>query len=204
MEERTQGKGQRAASLESAETRQLLRRHIQGDSSAFPQMIQHYQAQVYSYLVRCGIEGNTRDDLFQEIFLRVHLASAQYEPERPFEPWLFTIVANTVRSHFRKERVRELLNPGEWGRERPDNTTAEHMTEAKETSVWLETQLSLLPLAQREAVVICCLENVSQQDAAKILEQPLSTLKTNLHRGRAALARALADRKLQANKEAAE
>lgn len=190
------------------DTRQLLVRHLKGDALAFPELITRYQAQVYSYLIRCGIDGTSRDDLFQEIFLKVHLAAAQYQPERPFEPWLFTIVANTARSFFRKARVRELITPQdrphEWEDKHVDTTTSEHLAQAKETTLWLEGRLKTLPFAQREVVVLCCFKNLSQKDVAAILNIPLSTVKTHLHRGRAALAKALVRRLAQCKKEVAE
>jgi RNA polymerase sigma-70 factor, ECF subfamily len=186
------------------DTRRLLAAHLNGDAQAFPVIMERYQAQVYSYLVRCGIDGASRDDLFQEIFLKVHLAAHSYEPERAFEPWLFTIVANTARSFFRKERVRELIGPYEWENKNVNTTTGEHLAQAKETTLWLESRLKTLPLAQREVVVMCCFKSLSQQDVASILNIPLSTVKTHLHRGRAALAKALARRHAQCKKEVAE
>ena len=54
-----------------------------------------------AYLVRAGVAEADRDDLFQAVFLRVHKAAGSYQPSRPLAPWLFTIVANVVRNHFR-------------------------------------------------------------------------------------------------------
>ena len=178
-------------------------RHLQGDPHAFSELIERYQAQVYSYLIRCGINVASRDDMFQEIFLRVHTSAKQYQPERPFEPWLFTIVANTTRSFFRKQRVRALIGAAGDNDESINHTTAEHLAQAKETTLWLEDRLRTLPLAQREVLALCCFKSLSQTDVAAVLGIPLSTVKTHLHRGRAALAKALAQRQLQSKKEAA-
>src|SRR5205085_6907941 len=92
-----------AQALSEAE---LLPRHCRGDGDAFPALLQAFRAPVYGYLVRCGVAEGTRDDLFQEIFLKVHQGAGHYSPGRPLKPWLFTIVANCVRDHFRRRQSR--------------------------------------------------------------------------------------------------
>ncbi len=198
------GKG-KTELLPSGSPQHLLGRHLKGDREAFGELIERYQAQVYSYLIRCGVDAASRDDLFQESFFKVHAAAGQYQSERPFEPWFFTIVANTVRSHFRKERVRdlELVVDNSSDCCAPESFCGEHLAQARETSRWLEERLQSLPLAQREVVLMCCFKNLSQQDVASILDLPLNTVKTLLHRGRAALAKALARRHSQLCRETA-
>lgn len=183
----------------------LLVRHREGDGEAFSLLIERYQAQVYSYLMRSGIDGSRRDDLFQEVFLKLHAAAGQYEVERPFEPWFYTIVANTVRTFFRKEKVRDLELIVDNAADAPDLSLlpSDELTEARETSCWLEGRLSSLPPVQREVVVLCCIKSLSQQDVATILNIPLGTVKTLLFRGRAVLAKALARRQLQFRRETA-
>ena len=93
--------------------RTWLTRHCRGDESAFPALMQAYRRAVYSYLVRAGVAEADRDDLFQSVFLKVHAAAASYDPTRPLAPWLFTIVANTVRNHFREQRASNALGPSD-------------------------------------------------------------------------------------------
>ena len=66
----------------------LLPRHRQGDQYAFPELLECYRSPVYGYLVRCGIGASARDDLFQEIFAKIHRAAASYQSDRPLKPWL--------------------------------------------------------------------------------------------------------------------
>jgi len=81
----------------SDDERRLLLLHRDGDPGAFVRLVAKYRRPVFSYLVRCGVPVADRDDLFQEVFLRVHAAAAQYQDHRPLHPWLFTVVANAVR-----------------------------------------------------------------------------------------------------------
>lgn len=184
------------------EERTWLTRHCRGDASAFPALLAAYRRPVYSYLVRNGVAEADRDDLFQSIFLKIHAAAQSYDPARPLAPWLFTIVANTVRNHYRAQAVPQAVplaavsdaesrDPSDL----PDpNPGPEHIAEARETVAWLEEALLALPPVQREVLLLVAVAGLRQQDVAHSLNLPLNTVKTHLRRARLALADGLADR----------
>ncbi len=173
--------------------RRLIDRVRQGEPKAFAELVARYRTRVYGYLTRCGLDASTRDDVFQEVFLKVHRALESFHSERSFRPWLFTIVANTVRSHYRKHRVRELVY--ETDTAATDTTaSASQIFEAHETAEWLATAITQLPFSQREVIALVCVEQMAQADAAVVLDVPLNTVKTNLRRARLTLAKHLASR----------
>ncbi len=179
----------------TADERELLLRHRQGEDGAFAELVARYRAPVYGYLVRCGVEPAARDDLFQEIFLKIHHAAWSYAPERSLHPWLFTIVANAVRSHARKRRVRRLVFPiGDASERESPLPDGQQLLEAQETAHWLDRALERLPQVQREVVLLCCVENLPQAEVAHMLSLRVNTVKTHLRRARLALARALGHR----------
>ena len=171
-----------------ADERELLLRHRLGDSEAFAGLVAGYRRPVYSYLVRCSIAETDRDDLFQDIFIKIHRSAAQYQDDRPLHPWLFTIVANTVRTYHRKKKVREMVFAEASERE-PHAATpdGERQAMAKQTAAWLEQEIQKLPLAQREVLILTCIENLPQKEVAEVLGLPINTVKTNLRRARLAL-----------------
>ena len=181
------------------EERQLLIRHRSGEEGAFAEFMARYRAPVYGYLVRCGIDASTRDDLFQDIFLKIHSAASSYQADRPLHPWVFTIVANTVRSHFRKVRVREIVFPDRLEEVADEAPDGQQMVEAREVADWLDRSLRGLPRGQREVLILFCVENLSQKEIAEALDLPINTVKTYVRRGRMALAQALVRR--NANRE---
>ena len=75
--------------MDPPDERELLLRHRDGDSSAFPKLVARYRAPVYSYLVRCGVRESDRDDVFQDIFIKIHRAAAQFQSERPLQSLAF-------------------------------------------------------------------------------------------------------------------
>jgi len=155
-----------------------------------------YRRPVYSYLVRSGVAEADRDDVFQGIFLKIHAAAGSYDPARPLSPWLFTIVANSVRNHFRDRPL--AANPMQPDDDPPDppdpNPGPEHIASARQTLAWLEGALSDLPPAQREVLLMVAIVGLRQQDVAQALDLPLNTVKTHLRRARLALAARLAER----------
>jgi RNA polymerase sigma factor (sigma-70 family) len=176
--------------------RDALRRHCDGDPEAFAALVAEYRRPVYSYLLRCGVVTEDRDDLFQVIFLKIHRSAGQYQPERPAHPWIFTIVANEVRTYWRRRKVRALVfspsDPHEPADPAPDG---ERLVDARETVAWLESEIRELPLAQREVLILASLEGRPLAEVAEVLAIPLNTVKTHLRRARLSLCERLARRR---------
>ena len=184
-----------------SDERELLLRHRDGDPSAFPRLVARYRAPVYSYLVRCGVRESDRDDVFQDIFIKVHRAAAQFQSERLLHPWLFTIVANTVRTHHRKQRVKELVFMEPRREVQDPAPDGERVAVARQTATWLEEEIRRLPFMQREVLVLACIENLAHKEIAAALELPINTVKTHLRRARLALVRKLARRNASMQRE---
>lgn len=181
------------------EERTWLPRHVRGDAGAFEALLQAYRRPVFSYLVRIGVAAAERDDLFQSIFLKIHLAAASYQSTRPLRPWLFTIVANTVRNHFRDARSRSAEVPSEHAAEVGDPVPGpDRIAEARQLVSWLEEAISRLPQAQREVLLLVAVADLAQQQVAEALSMPLNTVKTHLRRARLGLAEALSRREARA------
>jgi RNA polymerase sigma-70 factor (ECF subfamily) len=95
------------------------------------------------------------------------------------------VVANAVRTYFRKQKRRLFFfagpPPEDVKDEAPDG---EAIASARETTDWLERAIQALPLSQREVLVLATLENVPLNDIASILGLPVNTVKTQLRRAR--------------------
>lgn len=177
------------------EERTWLPRHCRGDRDAFQALLTAYRRPIYTYLVSTGVAAADRDDIFQSIFLKVHRAARTYQPSRPLRPWLFTIAANTVRTHFRDRRGAGPLSTDDLSDEPVDpNPGPERIVAGRETVAWLEGAIAALPPAQRHVLVLVSVVGLRQRDVAEALELPLNTVKTHLRRARLGLAEAMASR----------
>lgn len=201
--------------------RALLSRHQRGERDAFPQLVHAWRARVYGYLTRCGVPASDRDDLFQDVFLRVHRAVHTSPPaggsgvtgdsgedvalpaSGTLVPWLMTITVNVVRSHFRKVGVRSVVVLDEdAGHDVASSVRGpEGELAARQTTQWIERAVLALPLEQREALVLCAIEGMEISEAAQALGAPLDTVKTRLRRARLALADARARQGLVEQRE---
>jgi len=181
---------QASAPVVDLEERGWLPRHCRGDEAAFPALMQAYRRPVYSYLLRCGVAAADRDDVFQSIFLKIHAGAATYDPARPLAPWIFTIVANSLRNHFRSNAAPAAeLDPDDLADPQPG---PEQIARAREDIARLEAALKSLPLAQREVLVMVAILGRPQREVAEALGLPLNTVKTQLRRARLALVKAMA------------
>lgn len=170
----------------------LLSRHCQGDGKAFPELIARFGSLVYTVVGRYGLSAEERDDVFQEVFVRVHRAAASYQPDKPLKPWLLTIAVNTARSYLSRSRSREFSDAGGSAlRLVSSQPSSQELVEASRTLRWLAGQLDALPVEQREVILLCCVHHLGMQQAAEVLGIPVGTVKTHLRKGRLSLAAAL-------------
>lgn len=177
----------------------MLARHITGDVSAFPELIQRFGPSVLGYFSRSGLGRAAAEDLFQEAFARVHVHSKSYDSRRPFRAWLFAIAHNLLCSHLRRQRIRTLFGLRRRQQEAapveeaaaPSSSSPEIEAAAREQVEIVQKALRNLPQSQREALLLTVVEGLSQEDAAQILGVPVPTLKTWVRRARIQLAAAL-------------
>src|SRR5258706_3014946 len=89
---------------------QLLESYRFGDKTSFSQLVERYQRELFHFLVRFLGDRAAAEDVFQETFLQVHQSAEQFDLQRRFRPWLFTIAANKARDLMRSQ-ARRPTNP---------------------------------------------------------------------------------------------
>ena len=165
------------------EERHWLAAHLRGDQQAFAKLMQAYRKPVYSLLMRQGLEPQYCDDLFQEIFIKIHRSAHQYQARRPLSPWIFTIAINTLRNHFRSQ-PQSTASAQALEAVCDEQPGPEQVAELDETLDWLEQAVVQLPRAQAEALTLSVVKGMKLQDICQVLNIPLNTLKTHLRRAR--------------------
>ncbi len=136
------------------------------------------------YGVSCDLEE--AEDAVQEAFVRALARPAAFRRLDNHEAWLRTVALNQLRSRWRRLKRQRLL------RDRLAET-AGHEPELSPDHVALVTALQALPAAQREAIALHHLGDLSVAEVAATLGVPTGTVKARLSRGRSALAGLLAD-----------
>jgi RNA polymerase sigma-70 factor (ECF subfamily) len=162
-----------------------------------PELLDHlielYQHRLLRYLLFLTGKREVAEDLFQETWMRVLLRGAQYNGKARFDTWLFTIARNLVIDLSRKRTMASLDEMSEGGEdERPFEiaTSApsplEQFQSREDCAEVGEVLLKLEP-AYREVLVLRFYEELSLEEIATVTKAPLSTVKSRLYRGLAAL-----------------
>lgn len=69
----------------------LMARYAAGDVDAFDELFRRYEPRAYAFFFQRTSSPQRAEDLYQELFLRIHRARDRYDPERTFTPWFFQI-----------------------------------------------------------------------------------------------------------------
>ena len=184
-----------AARIPGQDEAALVARVRAGDRAAFGVLAERY-AGVARRVARAVLgDPDDADDAAQDGLLSALVKLDQYDPRRPFGPWLLRIVANAATDRRRRRKVRrvEQLDPAlVAGGARPDATT-----ERRALSARLRAALAELSHRRRMAVVLFDVEGYSHAEIAGILGIPEGTVRSEVFHARRRLRVLLADWKEQ-------
>ncbi len=163
------------------------------DPLLLDQLIVEYQHRLLRYLLYLTGNRELAEDLFQETWMRVLLRGAQFNGNSRFDTWLFTIARNLVIDFRRRRTMASLEEMSEKTEdERPfevpstDPTPFDSYMTRQNGALVAEALLSLEPL-HREVLVLRFHEELALDQIAAVTGAPLSTVKSRLYRGLAAL-----------------
>ena len=155
-----------------------------GDLGAFSQLVRSYQGDVWRLAFQLVRDRSAADDVAQDALVRAFRFLPRYRGESKFSTWLFSITRNCALDELRRvERRRRLA-----GELRPD------VARPGDHGVRIEVAEALgdLPIDLREPVVLIDMFGTSYAEVADMLDVPLGTVKSRVHRARELLAVALA------------
>jgi RNA polymerase sigma-70 factor (ECF subfamily) len=184
-----------AARLEEvhAENLAIARGLKRNDPEVLDHLIEIYQHRLLRYLIFLTGRREVAEDLFQETWMRVLLRGAQYNGKARFDTWLFTIARNLVIDLSRKRQMASLDEMSEGGEdERPfevvlDGPSPLEQFATREDRAEVAEVLLRLEPNYREVLTLRFHEELSLDEIATITRAPLSTVKSRLYRGLAAL-----------------
>jgi len=169
--------------------RELVRRTLAGDSSAFGELVESHAAVVHRVAARV-VGLDEADDVAQDAFLRAFHRLDRFRGESPFRAWLLRIVHNTALNAVNKKRA-EPVGDGEDLYEHVDDKQAgrhpARELEENERRRRLEYKLTQLRSEHRVVLVLRDVEGLAYEEIADVTESPLGSVKGRLHRARGEL-----------------
>jgi len=180
------------------------------DPGLLDELIVRYQHRLLRYLLYLTGNREMAEDLFQEVWMRVVVRGGQFNGRARFDTWLFTIARNLVIDQRRKRTMQSLDEMFEGGGEddRPmsfeiaggEPTPFDRLANLEDRQR-IAAALMELDTIHREVLVLRFHEELSLEEIATVTRSPLSTVKSRLYRGMAAMKPKL-ERSLQRAEEA--
>lgn len=174
----------------SADDRRLIAECLGGDPRPFGELVRRYQDRLYNTVYR--LVGNPDDahDVVQDAFLHAYQALAGFKGDSQFFTWLYRIAVNTAVSLRRKHRVAistdaapgdggalEAIDPSDYGR-------PGYALEQAEQERRVQQALSRLSVEHRTVLILKDMEGQKYEVMAEVLQVPIGTIRSRLHRAR--------------------
>lgn len=171
----------------------------EGNRGAFAELVEQYKNKIFHLAYRMLGNRQEAEDVVQDTFLRVYEHLASYDRSRKFSTWLYRIATNQCIDRLRRRRsVYSLdadLAEGEgmdgYSVLRTDEPGPEESLMLTERQRMVFEAVASLPDKYKAAVALRYYQDLSMQEISDILQIPVSTVKTRIHRGREYLRRRL-------------
>ncbi|HEY0754820.1 MAG TPA: RNA polymerase sigma factor [Ktedonobacteraceae bacterium] len=166
----------------------------------FGQLVMLYEARLYAFMVRQTGHAQEAEDIVQEALMQAYFALARYTPQQrsaiALRPWLYKIMLNVFYGRLRKGQLFAVaLDLSEDGPhltiEEDLNLRPEVILEKREAQRELEALLNQLPERYRIVLNLYYFADLGYQEIADLLNVPLGSIKSLLHRGIQRLRKAL-------------
>ena len=158
-----------------------------GDNRAFEQIVVRYEQPIYHLCVRYVGEGADAEDAAQDAFVKAFMHREKFDVNRPLLPWLMTIARRLCIDRLRRQKRANIVPAVDTDTMQSDERDADERIHEKKMLEILASSLEALPEGQRETVVLYHVDGLAYKEIAGVLDVPVGTVMTWLHRGRAKL-----------------
>jgi RNA polymerase sigma-70 factor (ECF subfamily) len=178
---------------------------LQGHERAYRDLMRRYERPVFSLVYRMVRDREQAEDLSQEAFVKAFNALDRYKPEFKFSSWMFKIANNVAIDFLRKRQLDTLAIEGDRKAttvQQAEDTALQiadkseiplEEMEARELGGAIEEAIGRLRPEYRACILLRHVEDKPYEEIAQILDLPLGTVKTYIHRARAELKDALGE-----------
>lgn len=179
--------------------REKIKQVKKGDQNAFEDVVVFYQDRIYRHCCRMLGNAHEAEDIAQEAFIRAYVNIHSYDHNRKFSTWLYRIATNLAIDRLRKRKPDYHLDAEIRGTDGLDmysqlaakERLPDDEVQSLELQSYIQKQITGLPKIYRTIIMLRYLEEFSLKEISEIMDMPLGTVKTRIHRGREALRRKL-------------
>lgn len=179
--------------------KQKIKQVKKGDHEAFEEVVTFYQNKVYQICYRMLGNAQEAEDIAQEAFIRAFVNIDSYDEEKKFSTWLYRIATNLTIDRLRKKKPDYYLDAEVKGTEgltmysqlAAEQALPEEEVESLELQSYIQKEIMALPPKYRSVIALRYLDEMPLSEISDILNIPIGTVKTRIHRGREALRKRL-------------
>ena len=172
-----------------------IKQVIKGDQDAFAEIVEIYSNSIYQLGYRMLGNRHEAEDIAQEAFIRAYVNIKSFNQDLKFSTWLFRIATNLCIDRIRKKKPDYYLDAEVSGTDgltmysqlASNSPIPEQELESLELQESVQKEILKLPEKYRSVIVLKYIEELSLNEISEILDLPLGTVKTRIHRGREAL-----------------
>ena len=175
-----------AGAGDQRDDRQLLAAHLAGDPDAFTTLVRRHRDRLWAVALRTVRDPEEAADALQDALLSAFRNAAAYRGEAAVTTWLHRVVVNACLDRLRRRAARAAVPLGD-----TDVPLGRDDHAALEARLDVHAALARLPEAQRVAIVLVDMQDLSVAEAAAVLGVAEGTVKSRCSRGRLALAQIL-------------
>ncbi|MFM7131997.1 MAG: RNA polymerase sigma factor [bacterium] len=177
-----------------------VERFLAGEASAFDQLVRRTQGRLYSSIVKIVGSREEALDVLQETYIKIFRNMSRFQRGAAFSTWAYRIAVNQSISHRRKRRLVQFsVNQNNTESDEFDHDPEDpHSQESNldrlarlERNQLVEKALNSLPTAQRAVLVMCDYDELRYDEIAAILDVPIGTVRSRIHRAREELRKKL-------------
>jgi RNA polymerase sigma-70 factor, ECF subfamily len=182
--------------LAAASDQEIVALAREGREAGYRELIRRYERPVFSLILRMVRDRQLAEDLAQETFIKALNAIGSYRPEFKFSSWIFKIANNAAIDYLRRREIDTLSLDGAPNATSQDDIEATALQvsdrgetplaelEARELGGAIELAIGRLRPEYRSCILLRHVEGLAYEEIAQLLDLPLGTVKTYIHRAR--------------------
>jgi len=173
---------------------ELVKAAQAGDRAAFDRLVERHQDRTYGMVLRILGDRERALDTTQDVFVKAFTALKSFRGEAAFSTWIYRIALNQARSELRLKQTHGPKVVHLYARREEEDMRAEEVPDRtyeptkmlgqQETAEMIQSVLRTLDPEDRELIVLRDVQGLGYDQISRIVERPLGTVKSTLHRAR--------------------
>lgn len=183
---------------------ELIKAILQDKRGAEDELVERYQARIQNFIRKSIYDDERSEDLTQEVFMRVFKNAWKFDHSRKFSTWIFTIASNIAKNEYRsRNRKYKVINSNEIKEDWMSNkkfdiygfsvAPPDVLYDRKVIREEVEESINHISKEHREIILLRIMDELTYEEIEKILNIPVGTVKSRIHRAKESLQKLLVD-----------